>query len=110
MKRLSILISLSFSLFFPSCQTVREVAEIPAADPVERILINGDVFVEKENPNPILFSPDMKEYRLYGEAAAVIAEKYNRNIVYLKGIPGETRDPDGRIPFQVLEILQGGRP
>ena len=50
MKRLSILISLSFSLFFPSCQTVREVAEIPAADPVEWILINGDVFVEKENP------------------------------------------------------------
>ena len=48
MKRLSILISLSFSLFFPSCQTVREVAEIPAADPVEWILINGDVFVEKE--------------------------------------------------------------
>ena len=109
MKRLTVLITL-IALFFPSCRTMKEAAEIPSADPVEWILINGDVFVEKENPNPILFSPDMKEYRLYGEAAALIAEKYDRNIVHLKGIPGKTRGSDGRIPLEVLEILQGGRP
>lgn len=101
----TIVFLLTGALLFFSCRTVSEMTggeEAPV--PVE---INGDVFVEKNNAQPLLFSPDMKEYRLYGPLASVIAGNYNYNIVRLKGIPGETRDADGRIPFEVLEILKG---
>lgn len=71
--------------------------------------INGDIIVEKNNPYPILFSPDMKEYRLYGTLAQEIGEKYNCNIVFLKGEVKDKVDRDGRIPFHVTHILRSGR-
>lgn len=106
MSRIStIVFLLTGTLLLFSCKTVSGISgETDDSVPVE---INGDVFVEKNNAQPLLFSPDMKEYRLYGSLAAVIAENYNYNIVKLKGIPGQTRDDDGRIPFEVREILKG---
>lgn len=90
-----------------SCKTVSEGAVKSSVS--EEIEINGDIFVEKNHPQPLLFSPDMKEYRLYGPQAEEIARTYNYNILFLRGVVGESRDSDGRIPFEVREILKEKR-
>lgn len=97
---------LTATVFSFSCKTVlsERAAEFLAPEEIE---INGDVFVEKNHSQPLLFSPDMKEYRLYGPLADEIAATLNYSIVLLRGIAGETRDSDGRIPFEVHEILRG---
>lgn len=99
---------LAVAVFSFSCKTGQGVS--PSESLMSEVTeINGDVFVEKNHSQPLLFSPDMKEYRLYGSLAKEIADTLNYNIVFLRGIVGESRDPDGRIPFEVLEILKEER-
>lgn len=116
MSRFSVVFFLSAIAFFSfSCKTTppspleaEVVIETESEIEVE-IEINGDVLVEKNHPNPLLFSPDMKEYRLYGDLASEIAQNSNFSIIFLRGVIGDSREADGRIPFEVRKILKGGR-